>query len=98
MVKVAFHTRPFRYPPFGTTPMRCNNLRSWLGRSPGWGTGRTNSKKHLTSVRAVPALNKLEDRTVMNGYLALGAGQGAPPLVAIRIDRIDSLTTSPTPP
>jgi len=45
----------------------------------------------------VPALNRLEDRTVMNGYLAMGAGLGAPPLVAIRIDRIASLTTSPTP-
>jgi hypothetical protein len=45
----------------------------------------------------VPAVNKLEDRTVLNGYLAIGAGPGAPPLVAIRIDRIATLTTSPTP-
>ena len=78
--------------------MRCTNLRSWLGRSPGSRSGRANGKKRVTSVRTVPALDTLEDRTVMNGYMAMGAGFGAPPLVAVRIDRIDALTTSPIPP
>src|SRR5262245_12295281 len=78
--------------------MRCTSLRSWLGRLPSARTSRANSKKRHNSVRTVPALGTLEDRTVMNGYLAMGAGLGAPPLVAIRVDRIDYLTTSPTPP
>src|SRR5437764_9195418 len=76
--------------------MRSTNLRSWLGRSPGSRKTRA-PKKRRSTVNVVPTLNKLEDRTVLNGYLAMGAGIGAPPLVAIRIDRIDSLTTSPTP-
>jgi hypothetical protein len=77
--------------------MRCTNLRSWLGRSPSARSNRANGKKRVVSIHAIPALHTLEDRTVMNGYLAMGAGFGAPPLVAIRVDRIDSLTTSPSP-
>src|SRR5262245_28355245 len=76
--------------------MRRSNLRSWLGRSSGGLAGRTIGRKRVDTVRTVPALHTLEDRTVMNGYLAMGAGPGAPPLVAIRIDRIDALN-QPTP-
>jgi hypothetical protein len=77
--------------------MRSTNLRSWLGRSPGTGSGRASKKQRRNTIKFVPALDRLEDRTVMNGYLAMGAGSGAPPLVAIRIDRIAAVTTSPTP-
>jgi hypothetical protein len=77
--------------------MRSTNLRSWLGRLPGTGSGRAAKMSRRSNFKVVPALHTLEDRTVMNGYLAMGAGAGAPPLVAIRIDRIAALTTSPTP-
>ena len=42
---------------------------------------------------AVPL--QLEARDVPAGYLAIGAGFGAPPLVAIRCDIVDSLAGSP---
>src|SRR5437660_12621765 len=38
-----------------------------------------------------PPLRRLEGRIVPNGYLAIGSGPGAPPLVAIRVDIQDQL-------
>jgi hypothetical protein len=35
-------------------------------------------------------LSRLEERAVPNGYIAAGAGAGAPPLVAIRVDKVNA--------
>ncbi len=42
-------------------------------------------------MRFAPVLSRLEDRTVPNGYLAMGAGPGSLPYVAIRVDVQDQI-------
>src|SRR5687767_14317049 len=69
--------------------MRLTNLWSWLGGPRRAQAGRT--KKTRAKAPFVPAVSALEERTVMNGYLAIGAGAGAQPLVAIRVDKINAL-------
>jgi hypothetical protein len=45
--------------------------------------------------RFIPHLCRLERRDVPNGYMAIGAGPGALPLVAIRVDIQDQILGSP---
>src|SRR5262245_26868702 len=47
------------------------------------------------SQRSIPQLTKLEDRTVPAGYMAVGAGFGAQPLVAIRSDIVNAVLGQP---
>lgn len=69
------------------------NLWSWMtGRKPSRDSQRTR-QKHKARLAAHPL--SLEERTVPAGYLAIGAGVGAPPLVAIRCDIIDSVNGAP---
>lgn len=58
-------------------------------------TGASNPSQSRRRKHFKPAMTRLEDRTVPNGYVALGAGAGAPPLVAIRVDKVNSLLGSP---
>jgi FG-GAP repeat len=78
--------------------MRLNTLWSWLGGPQRPSVGRAQRQKRPGPARFTPALNTLEDRTVLNGYLAIGAGVGAAPLVTIRIDRVNSLSSFPNDP
>jgi len=72
--------------------MSFTNLWSWVtsGRSR---SGPSGTEKR-PAVRFAPSLTPLEDRTVLNGFIAAGAGPGAPPLVAIRVDKVDSINGS----
>ncbi len=72
--------------------MRLTKLWSWVTGEPARAHGVAVKKR--TGVRFAPALTPLEDRTVLNGYLAVGAGPGAPPLVAIRVDKVDAVNGS----
>lgn len=74
--------------------MRVSNLWSWLGG----GRSRSASvrgKGRRAKVAVRPTLLRLEDRTVPNGYLAIGAGPGTQPLVALRVDIQDQFGGSP---
>jgi hypothetical protein len=70
--------------------MRLTSLLSWVV---GGAKRPTNSRsmKKRSVVRFAPVLSALEDRTVPNGYLAIGAGPGFYPEVAIRVDIQDAL-------
>lgn len=69
------------------------NFWSWLS---GTKQNRSNRRARKNqSTRLSPQVTKLEDRTVPAGFLAVGAGFGAPPLVAIRCDIIDALAGQP---
>jgi hypothetical protein len=48
-----------------------------------------------TTARFIPVLCRLETRDVPNGYMAIGAGPGGLPLVAIRVDIQDQILGSP---
>src|SRR4051812_21032953 len=76
--------------PLGLTPMRFPNLWSWVTCGPTRAAAHR-SKKCRSGSRFAPVLNRLEGRDVPNGYIAAGAGAGAPPLVAIRVDKINDL-------
>ncbi len=67
--------------------MPISKLLSWFG-------GRDAASRR-TPIRFQPQLGRLESREVLNGYIAIGAGAGAPPLVAIRVDKLDLLTGQP---
>jgi hypothetical protein len=70
--------------------MRFNHLFSWLG-----GARRPAARQRKRPpVRALMQLNELEDRRLMAGYLAVGAGPGGLPQVAIRNDIRDLLGLS----
>jgi hypothetical protein len=69
--------------------MRLNKLWSWVGGDRKPAAGRRS--KNRSGVRFSPALTRLEERTVLNGYMAIGAGPGSPPLVAIRVDIQDQV-------
>src|SRR5439155_13558031 len=80
--------------------MSFSNLWSWATRGPSrLAAPRTKNAKR-TAARFTPVLSRLEDRTVLNGFVAAGAGPGAPPLVAIRVDKVfepSNLNTTPLP-
>ncbi|HEY1375522.1 MAG TPA: hypothetical protein VGF55_01950, partial [Gemmataceae bacterium] len=69
--------------------MRFTNL--WSRVTGGRSKSAQSGTKKRSAVRFAPALTPLEDRTVMNGYLAIGAGPGSFPLVAIRVDIHDAV-------
>jgi len=75
--------------------MRFKYLRSWLGGKQS-DNARKRSPRCLTKATAL-SLHPLEDRSLLNGYIATGAGPGAPPYVSIRVDIIDpSRPSGPT--
>jgi hypothetical protein len=74
--------------------MRLTELWSWLGGTRSR-TGSGRSESRTSKARFRPLLSRLEDRTVPNGYLAIGAGPGQQPAVAIRVDIQDQLGGSP---
>jgi hypothetical protein len=66
-------------------------LWSWFS-----GSKQNRATRRVAKNRCLsPRLTRLEDRTVPAGYLAVGAGFGAPPLVAIRVDIVDALAGQP---
>ncbi len=67
--------------------MRFTKLWSWL-------PGPESSRSQGRGRRCRPALLSLEDRTVPNGYIAVGAGPGALPVVSIRVDIRNAFTGS----
>jgi hypothetical protein len=75
--------------------MQLTNLWSWLAGGPSRPAGRRPGARNRK--RFAPALQRLEDRTVPAGYIATGAGPGAPPFVSIRVDIQNSLGTSSNP-
>ena len=67
--------------------MRFKHLLSWLG-----GAQRPAARQRKRQpVRSLIRLQELEDRRLMAGYLAVGAGPGGLPQVAIRCDIRDAL-------
>src|SRR5438067_9413275 len=67
--------------------MRFNHLFSWLG-----GAQRPAARQRQRQpVRTRMRLQELEDRRLMTGYLAVGAGPGGLPQVVIRCDIRDAL-------
>src|SRR3954452_25283958 len=67
--------------------MRFKYLRSWFGgKRPDVTRSRSGRRP---SKGWAPSLHPLEDRSLPNGYIATGAGPGAPPYVSIRVDIID---------
>src|SRR5437588_400477 len=72
--------------------MRCNNFWSrLLGRSRSCDRAR---RQVSPAERFQPNLCALEHRVVPNGYMAVGAGPGGLPLVAIRVDIQDQILGS----
>src|SRR5690242_18164220 len=69
--------------------MRLSNLWSWLNN--GTSGGSRAGRRTRFGRRFVPKVLRLEDRDVPNGYLAIGAGPGFLPEVAIRVDIHDAL-------
>jgi hypothetical protein len=64
---------------------------SWFSGSKQNRSSRRKAKNRHWSSK----LTRLEDRTVPAGFLAVGAGFGAPPVVAIRVDIVDALIGPP---
>jgi hypothetical protein len=69
--------------------MRLTNLWSWL-TGPKSGQAQRLAQSRFAR-RFVPEVRNLEARDVPNGYMAIGAGPGNLPLVAIRVDIQDAL-------
>jgi hypothetical protein len=70
--------------------MRLQRLWSWMA-----GSEARQATNRPRKTRFTPRLTTLEDLTLPNGYIAAGAGAGAPPLVAIRVDIRDALQIDP---
>jgi hypothetical protein len=70
--------------------MSLPNMWSWVARSAKRPAASRSNKKRSV-VRFAPIVSQLEDRTVPNGYLAIGAGPGFYPEVAIRVDIQDAV-------
>ena len=68
-------------------------LNFW-SRKPGSRNSRDSKRKHKTA-RVTPKLTALKAREVPAGYLAIGAGAGSAPLVAIRCDIVDAIHGPP---